>query len=158
MSRFGSDFGRFWAPKSLPKNLGHAPPFCILKAFVFHVMLCIFPRGPKSRPRGPKTPPRAPQDAPRGPQEHPRRLQESIKRPQEPVKRGQDPPRNPKRLQKTKKTLKISEIDISQRPCPKSQNEKRRAGGGDPPWGSQSVRRPPLVGGAGRAGPNSKNS
>ena len=51
--------------------------------------------------------------------------------------------------QKTPKTLKIAEVDESQRPCPKSQNEKRRAGGGDPPWGSQSAARP--VGAAARA-------
>ena len=42
-------------------------------------------------------------------------------------------------LQKASKTLKIADIDESQRPCLKSQNEKRRAGGGDPPWGSQSA-------------------
>ena len=40
-------------------------------------------------------------------------------------------------LQKASKTLKIAHIDESQRPCPKPQTEKRRAGGGDPPWGSQ---------------------
>ena len=45
----------------------------------------------------------------------------------------------PKRLQKTPKTLKIAEVDISQRHGPKPQKEKRRAGGGDPPWGSQSA-------------------
>ena len=42
-------------------------------------------------------------------------------------------------LQKASKTLKIADIDESQRPCHNSQNEKRRAGGGDPPWGSQSA-------------------
>ena len=40
-------------------------------------------------------------------------------------------------LQKASKTLKIADIDESQRPCHNSQNEKRRAGGGDSPWGSQ---------------------
>ena len=40
-------------------------------------------------------------------------------------------------FQKASKTLKIADIDESQRHCLKSQNEKRRAGGGDPPWGSQ---------------------
>ena len=45
-------------------------------------------------------------------------------------------------LQKASKTLKIAHIDESQRPCHNSQNEKRRAGGGDPPWGSQSAARP----------------
>ena len=45
-------------------------------------------------------------------------------------------------LQKASKTLKIADIDESQRPCHNSQNEKRRAGGGDPPWGSQSAARP----------------
>ena len=100
------------------------------------------PRGSKRRPRGPRKPPGAPQEAPRGLPECSRRVQEGLKRPQEPVKRAQDPPRNPKRLQKTQKALKISEIDISQKPCPTSQNEKRRAGGGDPPWGSQSAARP----------------
>ena len=55
---FDSFWMRFWsilAPKSLPKKVGGAPPFSILKSFVFHVMLCIASRGPKSRPRGPKT-------------------------------------------------------------------------------------------------------
>ena len=45
-------------------------------------------------------------------------------------------------LQKASKTLKVAEIYESQRPCPNSQNEKRRAGGGGPPWGSQSAGRP----------------
>ena len=44
-------------------------------------------------------------------------------------------------LQKASKTLQVAEIYESQRPCPNSQNEKRRAGGGDPPWGSQSAAR-----------------
>ena len=38
-------------------------------------------------------------------------------------------------LQKASKTLKIDDIDEPQRACHNSQ--KRRAGGGDPPWGSQ---------------------
>jgi hypothetical protein len=45
-------------------------------------------------------------------------------------------------LQRASKTLKIAGIDESQRPCLKSQSEKRRAGGGDPPWGNQSAARP----------------
>ena len=45
-------------------------------------------------------------------------------------------------LQKASTTLQVAEIYESQRPCPNSQNEKRRAGGGDPPWGSQSAARP----------------
>ena len=36
-------------------------------------------------------------------------------------------------LQKSSKTLQVAEIYESQMPCPNSQNEKRRAGGGDPP-------------------------
>ena len=38
-------------------------------------------------------------------------------------------------LQKASKTLKIADMDKSQRHCPKTHNEKKRAGGGDPPWG-----------------------
>ena len=53
-------------------------------------------------------------------------------------------------LQKASKTLQVAEIYESQRPCLKSQNEKRRAGGGDPPWGSQSAASP--AGAAARAG------
>ena len=143
------DFG---LPKPSQKKWPTPPLFALEIDLLFSLLRLPFwspPRRPKRHPRAPQEhpkrlqdPPRAPQEAPRGPQERPRRLQEGLKRPQEPVKRAQDPPRNPKRLQKTQKALKISEIDISQRPCPKSQNEKRRAGGGDPPWGSQSAARP----------------
>ena len=140
---------RFWSilgSQIPPKKLRARPPLLHLESVCFSGYVMHSSKRAqepsKRRPRGPKTPPRAPQDAPRGPQEHPRRLQESLKRPQEPVKRAQGPPRSPKRLQKTKKALKIFEIDISQTPGPKSQKEKRRAGGGDPPWGSQSAARP----------------
>ena len=40
-------------------------------------------------------------------------------------------------LHKASMKLEIADIDESQGPCPNSQHEKRRAGGGDPPWGSQ---------------------
>ena len=43
-------------------------------------------------------------------------------------------------LQKASKTLKVAEIYESQRPCPNSQNEKRRAGGGDAPWGKSILK------------------
>ena len=119
----GSDFGRFWLPNPSQKTLGDAPPFCILKAFVFQVVLCIASRWRKSRPRGSKTPPRAPQEAPRGPQERPRRLQQSLKRPQEPVKRAisppkssQEPPKTPTRLFRStwpgSRFRKIQKIEI----------------------------------------------
>ena len=159
-------FGRFWAPKTLQKNVGGAPPFCILKAFVFQVMLCIASRWRKSRPRGPKTPPRAPQEAPKS---APGGFKRASRDPKSRSRGFKTRPRAPKTLprrpqgfseapgpaavfgkfkkfkswlQKASKTLKVADIDESQRPCHKSQKEKRRAGGGDPPWGNQSAARP----------------
>ena len=144
-----------------PKKLGGRPPFCILKVFVFQVMLCIASRWRKSRPRGSKTPPRRLQDAPKS---APGGFKRASRDPKSPSRGLKTCPRAPKSLprrpqgfsealgsaavfgkfkkfkawfQKASKTLKIADIDESQRPCHKSQNEKRRAGGGDPPLGSQ---------------------
>ena len=91
-------------------------------------------REPKSRSRGLKTLPRAPKSLPRRPQgfsEAPGSA--SVFGTRKKIKSW------PK---KASKTLKIADIDESRRPCLKSPNEKRRAGGGDPPWGSQSAARP----------------
>ena len=91
-------------------------------------------RDPKSRSRGLKTHSRAPKSIPR----RPKGFSEA---PGSAVVFGKFI-KFKSRLQKASKTLKIADIDESQRPCLKSQNEKRRAGGGDPPWGSQSAARP----------------
>ena len=104
-------------------------------------------RDPKSRSRGPKTGPRAPNSFPR----RPRSFSEA---PGSAAVFGQFNKFKSGR-QKAPKRLQIADIDEFQRPCLKSQKEKRRAGGGDPPWGSQSAARP-GGGGAGRAKPNSK--
>ena len=85
---------------------------------------------------------RSSQEAPRSPQEAPRRPQETPRAGQDGSKLSKIAPRG---SQKAPKTHKIAEVDESQRPCPKSQNEKRRAGGGDAPWG-KSIRRPPRRG------------
>ena len=91
----------------------------------------------KTRPRAPKSLPRPP----KGFSETSNKSnQEGLKRPQGPVQRLKSLHDLPKRFQKAPKMLKITkiaEIYVSQRPCPKSQNQKRRAGGVDPPWGSQ---------------------
>ena len=95
-------------------------------------------RGDKSRSRGPKTHSRASKCLPRRPQgfsEAPGSAAVFGK-----FKKFKS------LLQKASKTLKIDNIDESQRPCLKSQNEKRRAGGGDPPWGSQSAARNEVEG------------
>ena len=121
------------------------------------------PRGAQEAPRPPQEAPRGPQERPRRPQEGPKRASRDPKSRSRGLKtHSRAPksiPRRPKgfseapgsaavfgkfikfksRLQKASKTLKIADIDESQRPCLKSQNEKRRAGGGDPPWGSQSA-------------------
>ena len=101
MIRFGSDFGRFWVPKTLPKIDGDAPPCRILSWLFFGmiscVRVCVFRASesvrvcrpgaapgapkrpqdpPKSTQRGSKRPPRVLQEAPRGPQE----TQEPVKR------------------------------------------------------------------------------
>ena len=97
-------------------------------------------RDPKSRSRGFKTRPRAPKSLPRRPQGFseapgPTAVFGKIKR----FKSW---------LQKASKTLKVADIDESQRPCHKSQNDKRRAGGGDP---SGEVNPPPASEGRSRA-------
>ena len=92
----------------------------------------------KSRSRGLKTRPRAPKSLPRRPQGF-------SEAPGSAAVFGKFK-KFKAWLQKASTKLKIADIDESQRPCLKSQNEKRRAGGGDPPWGSQSAARP---GGAG---------
>ena len=127
---------------------------------------------PKSAPRGSKRLLRAPQEAPRGPLETPRSGQELPKTPTKLFRSTWSGSRFRKNkkiesirpqgfskalgpavvfgkmekfktwLKKASKTLQVAEIYESQRPSPKSQNEKRRAGGGDPPWGSQSAARP----------------
>ena len=116
------------------------------------------PRGSKRRPRGPRKPSGVPQEAPRGSQERSRRLQEDLKSPQEPVQRVQNPPKRCQELPKTptklfsekwknskhgskrhRRRLRSPISTNPKSPCLKSQNEKRRAGGGDPPWGSQSA-------------------
>ena len=91
-------------------------------------------RGPKSRSRGLITRPRAPKSLPRRPQ--------GFSEAPGPTAVSGKSKRFKSWLQKASKTLKIADINESQRPCLKSQNEKRRAGGGDPPWGSQSAARP----------------
>ncbi len=104
-------------------------------------------RDPKSRSRGLKTRPRAPKSLLRSPQSF-------SEAPGSAAVFGKMQ-KFKAWLQKASKTLKIADIDESQRPCLKSQNEKRRAGGGDPPWGSQSAARPGGVG-AGRVGQKAK--
>ena len=146
------------------------PPMWGLEVDLF--LACIFVmfwsplRRPKRRPRGPKTPPRAPQEAaksapggskrasrgpksrsrglktrPRAPKSLPRRPQGFSEAPGPTAVSGKSK-RFKSCFQKASKTLKVADIKESQRPCHKSQNEKRRAGGGDPPWGSQSAARP----------------
>ena len=88
-------------------------------------------RDPKSRSRGLKTRPRAPKSLPRRPQ--------GFSEAPGPAAVFGKFKKFKSWLQKASITLKIADIDESQRPCLKSQNEKRRAGGGDPPWGSQSA-------------------
>ena len=123
------------------------------------------PRGAQEAPGSlqecPKRPQEAPKTAPGGSKRGLKRPRESVQRAQNPPKRCQEPLKTRSRLfrstwsgsrfrknekfkawlQKASKTLKVAEIYESQRPCPNSQNEKRRAGGGDPPWGSQSAAR-----------------
>ena len=115
------------------------------------------PRGPKSRSRGLKTRPRPPKSLPRRPQgfsEAPgpaavfgkmKKLKAYVHKvfPKHLVRQlfSEKWKKFKAWLQKASKTLKIAHIDESQRPCHNSQNEKRRAGGGDPPWGSQSAAR-----------------
>ena len=94
-------------------------------------------RDPKSRSRGLRTRSRTPRSLPRCPQ--------GFSEAPGPAAVFGKMKKFKAWLQKASKTLKVAEIYESQRPCPKSQNEKRRAGGGDPPWGSQSAARP-LVG------------
>ena len=86
-------------------------------------------RDPKSRSRGLKTRPRPPKSLPRC-------AQGFSEAPGSAAVFG-NLTKFKAWLQKASTKLKIADIDESQRPCLKSQNEKRRAGGGDPPWGSQ---------------------
>ena len=90
-------------------------------------------RDPKSRSRGLKARPRAPKSLPKRPQGF-------SEAPGSAAVFGKFN-KFKARLQKASTKLKTADIDESQRPCLKSQNEKRRAGGGDPPWGSQSAAR-----------------
>ena len=134
----GAIWGRFWLPKRGPigdrdSALGGLDFACYFDVVLDRLQDC--PRGAQEAPRPPKS-------APRGSEERPRRLQEGLKRPQEPVKRVRDPEDRPNIFQKLQNTRKIAEVNVSHRPCPRSPKEKRRAGGGDPPWGSQSAARP----------------
>ena len=81
----------------------------------------------------------------RGPQERPKSLQKTPRR----SKTIQECPK--RRRKKAAKMLEIAEIafsfrqlshDEAQRPCIEPQNDKRRAAGGDPPWGSKTPARP----------------
>ena len=104
------------------------------------------PRGaPQSALRWPKRSPKAPQEAPRGPQETPRAVPEGSKPAQE---LPNSFPRRPRSFseapgsaavfgqfkkfkswrQKAPKRLQIADIDEFQRPCLKSQNEKKAGG------------------------------
>ena len=137
--------------------------------FFWLVVFVLFwspPRQPKRVQEAPKRPQEASRSAPRGLQERSRRPQEASRDPKNRSRGLKTHPRAPKSLprcpqsfseapgsaavfgkfkklkawlQKASTTLKIADIDESQKPCLKSQNEKRRAGGGDPPWGSQSA-------------------
>ena len=142
MIRFGCHLGSFSAPKRHPIAEEDSTFEGLEVDFLGHVIFVTFgsplrrpkrcPRGSKTPPRGSKRPPKALQEAPRGPPQTPRAGQEDSRL----FKIA------PRGSQKTPRTLKIAKVDVSQRPCPKSQNEKRRAGGGDPPWGRQSAARP----------------
>ena len=78
------------------------------------------PRRPKIAPRDSKRPPREPRETPKAPQEGPRAPQEAK--------------RSPQSLPRAHK--------LSQNCFPQIACRKRRAGGGDPPWGRQSAARP----------------
>ena len=84
------DFG---LPKPSKMNRVPPPPFCILKVFVFQVMLCIASRWRKSRPRGSKTPPRRLQDAPKSAPGGFKRASRDPKSRQEGSKPAQELPR-----------------------------------------------------------------
>ena len=104
---------------------------------------------PKSAPGGPKRASRDPKSRSRGLKTHSRAPKSIPRRP----KGFSEAPGSAavfgkfikfkSRLQKASKTLKIADIDESQRPCLKSQNEKGRAGGGEPFWGGQLNPPPP---------------
>ena len=111
----------------------------------------------RSAPRGLKRPPRALQEVPKGPQDTPRVGQEDSKPVQELPRASQDAHKAfPKHLARqpfsekakdsnhgSKKHRRRLRSPISmnpKRPCHKSQNEKRRAGGGDAPWGKSISR------------------
>ena len=146
MTRFGCDFGRFWPPKWDPKSRDGTEGFFVKKSFGFDMMLCIASRGSKSRPRGPKTSPRASQEAPKSAPGAPKRPQEASKPTQERPKRPQEAPKTaPTSRKKATKMFEIAEIagiDETQRPCPKSQNEKGGRAAVMPLGASQSAARP----------------
>ena len=98
------------------------------------------PRALKTASREPKSRSRVFKARPRAPKRLPRRPQGFSEAPGPAAVFGKFK-KLKSLLQKALVTLKIAAIDESQRPCLKSQNEKRRAGGGDPPWGSQSAAR-----------------
>ena len=140
--------GRFWRPKWGQKIFLARFVWIFLGVHKCSLFLSCFgspPRRPKRVQEAPKRPQEASRSAPRGPKRHPRAPQEAPRGPQETPRAGQEGSRlskiAPRGSQKASKTHKIAEVDVSQRPCPKSHNEKRRAGGGDPPWGSQSAAR-----------------
>ena len=133
-----------------PSQLWPGAPFSLLKLiFCFLCFECRFGRlqvglkriqevpkrsqeRPKSAPRGSKRPPRAPHEAPREPQKIPRAGQEGS-RPSKIAPRGSK--RHRRRLRSPKSTYPKG-LAANRR------MKKRRAGGGDPPWGSQSAARP----------------
>ena len=169
---FWVDFGSLGGPFQLSPA---APFSLLKSIFFFLCFDCRFgrlqvvPRGAQEAPGSPQERPRSVQEAPksalggfrrasREPNSRSRRLKTRPRAPKSLPRRPQGFSEAPglaavfgkfekftSWLQKASKTLKITDIDESQRPCLKSQNEKRRAGGGDPPWGSQSAARPEGV-------------
>ena len=118
MTRFGCRFWAILAPKTPPLQLSPGAPFSVLKSLFFLHVVLVASNSAQEAPKRAQDPPKRCPRGPKTPQKHPKKPQDSPK-----------------------STPGTSEIDVSQRPCPKSQNEKRRAGGGDPPWGSQSAAR-----------------
>ena len=136
-------------------------------------------------PKRPQGPPKTAQEAPKRPQDAPRSAQRGSKKPlTAPQEASREPRETPRAAQEAStrpedaSIVEVAEIDETQRPGPKSMYRrrldrrnrrdrgskktkpqiadiKRRAGGGDPPWGSQSAARP-FRRGAARARPNSK--
>ena len=123
-SVLGTVLGRFGEPKWVPKIAVHPPPNGFQMAIKIYLFLDRsqeasrrLQEGPKSHPRGPRRPPRAAQEAPKAPQEGPRAPQEAKRSPQSLPRAHQ----------------------LSQNCFPQIACRKRRAGGGDPPWGRQSA-------------------